>query len=198
MIPGTKIYFSFLFVLLLAAACNVPKQEESAPPPIEAEQETKAEPVATEPEAFSEDDCIFDLATQTTEFLDTIPQLQNYTWNDTMKVAMIPQKNGDVIEISKGGCHHYGYYVTLHSPVDSTKLDDLDHWLNRIRPTMKLLPDFEWSMMEALLADKAFDLESSESMLFCTFHQPTYCDMSILVGKGEGGVAYIQVGYYFC
>ncbi|MBL4651730.1 MAG: hypothetical protein JKY53_02540 [Flavobacteriales bacterium] len=78
------------------------------------------------------DDCIFDTKTQNEEFLKGIEELSGWNWIDGLHTAFIPLENGDTIEINKGGCIHYNYYVRLHSYSDSTSVRQTNYWKNEI------------------------------------------------------------------
>ena len=52
------------------------------------------------------DECVFDMKTQTSDFLNEIKEFENYLWIDSLKMAMIPLGNGDTIEVNRGGCDH--------------------------------------------------------------------------------------------
>jgi hypothetical protein len=55
----------------------------------------------------SQNDCVFDLKTQTDKFISDVPEFSNYTWDDYTKTAIITLKNGEELKVIKGGCNHF-------------------------------------------------------------------------------------------
>ena len=146
-----------------------------------------------------EDDCIFDVATQTPEFLDGIDQLKNYTWDDNSKTATIPLDNGDTVEITRGGCAHYSFYISLRSPSDTTALSNTAHWISKLKNiTMLFEADFENETIYSLLSDGQYDLDSTANQHYYVLLQDQYCDMTFRIQRIPGGGALVEVGYYIC
>lgn len=76
---------------------------------------------------FVEDDCIFDQANQTDEFLIGIKEFKNYTWDSISKTATIALNNKNTISITRGGCYHFGVSAELTLYNDTT---DYYNWEN--------------------------------------------------------------------
>jgi hypothetical protein len=62
---------------------------------------------------FNEDDCVFDLNTQTDDFLKETPKFSNYVWNNERKKATIKLDNGNTLIVTRGGCVHFSFYGNL-------------------------------------------------------------------------------------
>jgi hypothetical protein len=77
---------------------------------------------------FSQEDCIFDQATQTDEFLKGIPELENYSWNQETKTATIVFPNQDTLLVQRGGCDHFGVsaeFILRNDPADFRNWDNV-------------------------------------------------------------------------
>lgn len=60
-------------------------------------------------ESAAEDECMFDLLTQTDDFLKNNPWVKKYKWNDEDKQGVVYLDSGDSIEIRRGGCNHFSF-----------------------------------------------------------------------------------------
>lgn len=59
------------------------------------------------------EDCIFDQATQTDEFLKDIEELDGYVWNQETKTAEIVLNNHWNLILKRGGCDHFEISATF-------------------------------------------------------------------------------------
>ncbi len=83
---------------------------------------------------FEENDCVFDTSTYkfTTEALKKYRDNIKFAWDNKDNSATTILDNGDTLNISIGGCNHFGYSATLYSSIhfDNTKeLIKKAHWL---------------------------------------------------------------------
>ncbi|WP_422356225.1 hypothetical protein [Roseivirga pacifica] len=62
---------------------------------------------------MSDEDCIFDMATQTDEFLKGIPELSPYKWNENRHTAKINLGKGETLFLNRGGCVHFNFQATF-------------------------------------------------------------------------------------
>lgn len=144
-----------------------------------------------------DDECIFDQATQTSEFLDTVSQFQDYTWVDSIVTAFIALPNADSLEIKRGGCVHFGYYFTLITE-DTNALNQIDHWFEIIQGyTIKLRGDFDFDYLEEqyVFGNSTLEQRPGQTVLF--FQQDMYCGMELWVEEKRGKKV-ITIGYYLC
>ncbi len=145
-----------------------------------------------------DDDCVFDLNTQNSDFLNGIKPFENIIWIDSIQTGFISQENGDTIEINRGGCVHYNNYVTIHSYSDTTTIENIDYWKSKILEIGSLLPNFESEMVDSLLTNKLYELESTTNQQYFTLHQDLYCSMTFVIEKRKNGEIIIDLGYYLC
>lgn len=78
-------------------------------------------------EEYVEDECIFDQATQTDDFLVGIKEFENYSWDSISKTATIILDNSDTIFVSRGGCDSFGVSAEL---VLYNNTIDFSDWTN--------------------------------------------------------------------
>lgn len=55
------------------------------------------------------EECMFDLATQTDEFLKTNSNVDHFEWSNKTHEGIAYMKNGDTLEVIRGGCNHFLY-----------------------------------------------------------------------------------------
>lgn len=144
------------------------------------------------------DDCIFDQTTQTNSFLEDIPELEDYVWIDSLKQAVILLKNGETLNVTKGGCIHLNTYIQLVTDLDKTPISDTEYWIGRIRKYTGLLDNiFDNELVDSLIASESYDLEEHPSQLYFSFHQEVACHMSLIIENKHGQTS-VQIGYYVC
>jgi hypothetical protein len=84
---------------------------------------------------YGQDDCIFDQATQTDEFIKDIEEFKNYSWDDKTKEATIILENGDTLIAQRGGCNHFGISGLLiekrgvEEPLDQNYIFEKGLWI---------------------------------------------------------------------
>lgn len=75
------------------------------------------------------DNCIFDLTTQTDDFIDSIPEIKNYSWNSETHTAMSIKPNGDTLILVRGGCDHFVKGIWKASRSDLLNDGDENIWI---------------------------------------------------------------------
>ena len=160
--------------------------------------EKQEEEQAQEEKINYPEDCVFDMNTQTSEFLEGIKEFENFLWIDSLKTATIPLENGDTIEITRGGCDHYSFYVTLISYSDLTKIEDVDYWINRMEKLTRLISEFENDNIYSLYQEEKYNLIENDNQLYYSFNQDAYCDMSLTLEQYSKKKITITIGYYMC
>jgi hypothetical protein len=180
-----------IFLIVCLAACtnnNTERGDKSA-----------ADSIAASDSAASEaEDCVFDLKAQNDSFLMGVEPFKNYVWVDSLKTAIVGMANGDTIEITRGGCVHYSYYISLNSGSDTTSFSNTQHWINKIRSLAKHLPGFENDMIDALISAKRYSVEQNEDLYVYSFEQEKYCYMELSIQPLDGKRILVELGYYLC
>ena len=148
-----------------------------------------------------EEECIFDLKTQTDEFLKKIPEFSNYVWNKKDKKATIKLNNGRKLIVTRGGCDHFSFYGNLI--LDKTQLDlknedeifKLSLWVAE-----KLFHKSDYELMkEQLLKTKNYKLEKTIDQYYLTFTQDNYCNMTLVAENlNDENLISVEIGYYIC
>jgi hypothetical protein len=161
--------------------------------------ETGNIPVATglDNDETDDDDCIFNPDIQTADFLKNIKEFEGYKWDDKTKTAGI-RSGKDSVAITRGGCMHYSYYITLYSGAGNLNIDDTDYWIDKISKIASLLPDFENELINKLLKEENFTLDRTPEHLYFTLHQDIYCHMSLIIKRDEQNIISVELGYYLC
>lgn len=193
----------YTLILLLALACANPPTEVTMIEEDYAVMETVKETALPQDstvfqiEERVEDDCAFDLSTQTMEFLDSIQSFSSFMWIDSITTAagLIGQ---DSILVQRGGCVHYNYYTTLIRQNDTTEIIDTDYWFGQVLEVTHLLPHFENETIQELYAQEKFQIEFYTGQTYITFQQNDYCAMNLWIERNEDGLTQVSLGYYLC
>ncbi|EPR71061.1 hypothetical protein ADICYQ_0652 [Cyclobacterium qasimii M12-11B] len=148
-------------------------------------------------EKETEDDCIFDLTTQSDEFIQHIPEFKNYTWNDSTKTATILLQNGDTLYAQRGGCYHFGISGKLVKLNDDHSIDNIDHWLGEAKWISKrILDDSDYQELEQMIVSKNYDLDLDNDRIYIAFKGHNYSEWYLTVERLHGNTI-IDTGYYF-
>jgi hypothetical protein len=127
-----KLLLLFIFVAVLYSCDNdnaikqkgEPSNDTNSTVTLDVENESHIE----------ESDCVFDTSTYkfTTEALKKYRDNIKFAWDSKDKSATTILDNGDTLNLSIGGCNHFGYSATLYCSInfDNTKeLIKKAHWL---------------------------------------------------------------------
>lgn len=149
---------------------------------------------------FSQNDeeCTFDLKTQTDEFVKTVPEFSDYSWDDIRKEATIKLENGNILVAHRGGCVHFGISGELYlKGDDGISLQDLDYLFREAKWIGKrLFSDSDYKLLRESINNKTYADLSDESGTYILIPHKTYNEFSILV-RTEGKSKVLYVGYYF-
>lgn len=144
-----------------------------------------------------DDDCVFDLDLQTSEFLKETKYWDNHHWHDDTKKATIKISNTETLEIIRGGCAHYNYYVKLAVQETTVDLGDMNYWIGQIQAHTHELKDFDNQYMDSLLTTTPEFVERSDDHAVCFYKQTRYCNVELYL-KRVGNKTMIEIGYYRC
>ena len=140
---------------------------------------------------------MFNRTTQTDEFIRKKGKFTDYEWDNEHKTATIKLENGEILKAFRGGCVHFGMSGELFTNFDSTKIKDLDFWLDRALWISKNIFDFkDYEYLKEQLAKKDYHLESNGNSFYIFIPHKIYDEFSISV-RIEEGKAVLYVGYYF-
>lgn len=104
----------------------------------------------------SSEECIFDQATQTDEFLKGIDELSDYVWFEKEKRAEITLSDYWDLSIIRGGCDHFELTAkfTYKGKLDFEK--DKKLLFNKIVWITSLIEEFDGEIIERCLKDKKY------------------------------------------
>ena len=148
-----------------------------------------------------EEDCVFDLATQTDEFIKDIPEFSNYTWIDSTKSAIITLDNGETLIAERGGCNHFGISGKWEKKNDTHKGEEIEYWLEQAKWISKrLLPKTDYEMLEKMIDDKKYESNFHNGILYLQFEGHDYSEWYLRVEwdlEKDDENPIIETGYYF-
>ncbi len=171
---------------------KIPKQEN-----IElTDKETKTE---SESE-FSEDDCVFDLNTQTDDFLKEIPEFSNYVWDNERKKATIKLNNGNTLIVTRGGCDHFSFYGNLLLNKSELNFNDESGILKKTLWIAEMLfHKSDYELIKKSLNNQDYEIEKSENQYYLDFKNNAYCDMTLVIENlTDQNLVSIEIGFYQC
>lgn len=121
----------------------------------------------------NDDDCIFDSATQTDEFLQGIPELENYAWNKHINSAKIQLQANETLFITRGGCNHFGisadFYIT-------GKEINLEQALKKVIWIAELLNnEFETELLKEAIEKKEY---TTDDLSYISFSNQRLSDLT--------------------
>ncbi|RBP27027.1 hypothetical protein DFR65_1125 [Oceanihabitans sediminis] len=168
---------------------KIPKQEN-----VElTEKETESE------SEFNEDDCVFDLNTQTDDFLKEIPEFSNYVWDNEQKKATIKLDDGNTLIVTRGGCVHFSFYGNLLLNKSELNLNDESKIFEKaLWIAEKLFHKSDFEFIKESLNKRTFEIEQSEYQKYYDFQIDRYCDMTLVIEKTNNNQMSIEIGYYIC
>jgi len=143
------------------------------------------------------EECVFDKTTQTDEFIRNKTKFTEYEWDNENKTATIKLENGETLKIFRGGCIHFGMSGELFTNFNSSKINDLDFWLDKsLWVSKNIFDNKDYEYLKEQLAKKDYHLERNENSVYIFIPHEIYDEFSISV-RMEGGKAVLYVGYYF-
>jgi hypothetical protein len=143
------------------------------------------------------EECVFDRTTQTDEFIIKKGKFTEYKWDNENKTATIKLENGETLKAFRGGCVHFGMSGEIFTEFDSSKINDLDFWLNKALWISKnLFDNKDYEYLKDKLTKKDYHQERDENSIYIFIPHEIYDEFSISV-RMEDEKAVLYVGYYF-
>ena len=156
---------------------------------------------ATQLPQKGEEECIFDLATQTDEFVRNVAEFGDYIWNDEAKTATITLQNGEKIIAHRGGCMHFGISAKWTLETENHNSKDVNYWIEKARwVNERIMSEADTKLFDELLQTKKYAVHESENFLVIDFFEHNYTEWTISVNwnskYGSDDVIF-ETGYYF-
>ncbi len=150
-------------------------------------------PHSIEHELENMKDCVFNKDTVTDNFLKSVPEFKNYSWDNLTKEARIVLPNNDSLYIHIGGCMHYGVSATLTRVGNNKQFTDHGYWLSEAYWIAERVKGFESHYLHEVDEKKNYDEEIDNEGLFIDFHENDY---SLIVDRKDG-YTHITLNHYF-
>ena len=146
----------------------------------------------------TEDDCVFNnnYKELTTEWLTELGKT-NFTWNEKSNQAEIYSDEYE-INVSKGGCYHFGKSVKLKISNDSNAIDNFEYWLNK---AMTLATEFNFEHYQKMIEQNKVKLvENGENLIWFEIEDDNLDDNLYYSGVEinlEGESKVISISQYY-
>jgi hypothetical protein len=136
--------------------------------------------VAVTPEAAYNQDCKYDIDSQTDDFLKGKTKYSDYTWNDAIKEATIKLENDDILIIKRGGCKQFDFYITAIIVSDDFSTNNKNEVY---QVAMKWAEEFfeneDYNKFWMALNDNNYELDSYPHEFRLLLKEPTFCHAEI-------------------
>ena len=153
-------------------------------------------------EEFSQsidEECVFDLSTQTDEFLKSNKLLKNFSWDNNNKIAKgyIDQ---DSVKITRGGCSHFSFYGEITTKnIDTLNFENKDFGFKKALELVKIVfPKTDQELFKNLLQNHTYEIEKSNDLKSYSFKNEDYCSTTMYIRKLSNGYYKLEIGYYIC
>ena len=130
------------------------------------------------PEA--QEECMFDLATQTGEFLQANPKVDHYEWSNEKHEGLVFMKNGDTLEVIRGGCNHFLfqcskdlYFPLGESPSNEVILDMANQMAQSI------FPDSDVQLIDSLIGAKEYHYGEDQGSRYWYLKYEGYASLEV-------------------
>lgn len=152
------------------------------------------------PQKAMEEDCTFDLDTQTDDFLKSIPEFSNYTWNNDKKQATIVLENNDTLLVQRGGCNHFVFSATLILQKSDLKVENQKEIFEKaLWMAEKLYEKSDYMYFQTAISIGEYDMEKHENEFLLTFPSENYCGADLFfIRNPKTQQVEIKIGYYLC
>ncbi|WP_299765007.1 hypothetical protein [uncultured Dokdonia sp.] len=160
-------------------------------------QENENEVITTNSSnVLMEQDCIFDQATQTDEFLKGIKELENYVWDDESKTAEIILNDHWGLGLTRGGCDHF----TVQADFVYDRVIDFeekkDFIFQQVIWISDLIKDFDGEIIRECIENGRISIEVEDNKRHIHFmdqrlYESYYMSFSVLEN-----ISYIHLSYY--
>jgi hypothetical protein len=153
-----------------------------------------------------ENECVFDLATQTDEFLKNNAKINNYEWTDSIHSGIIILNNSDTIRVNKGGCNHFNFFCELTSKnIDTLEINNESFGLKKAKELVHLIfPESDAKLLDSLITTSDFDTEIVDGPHFefeeinRVFNYKNHCSTTLFIKRLPNGFYKLEIGYYLC
>ena len=149
----------------------------------------------------NEDDCIFNLKTQTDEFIKHIPEFSNYVWEDSTKTGVIILENGEKLIVKRGGCYHFEISGQWIQKNKKHTIEEVDYWLEQGKWISKrIMTETDYSDLEQMINDKSYKMNFGDNGLYISFNNHNYSEWYLAVDWdfiGGNNNVIVKTGYYF-
>jgi hypothetical protein len=161
--------------------------------------ETESESESESESEFNENDCTFDLNTQTDDFVKEITEFSNYVWDNEKKIAKIKLDNGNTLIVTRGGCVHFSFYGNLILNNSELNLDDESKIFKKaLWIAKKLFHKSDFDFINESLNKRKFEVEETGNQKYYDFQIDRYCNMTLVIEKLKNNQISIEIGYYMC
>lgn len=144
-----------------------------------------------------EEECVFDLVTQTDDFLKDSPFYGQHVWNEESKTAIIQLSKDETLIITRGGCLHFSYYFDLIIEGDESPITDHYYWIRKIFTLTEQVPDFDNETMWNSVLDLSNPHALTKEQHAWYFNDERYCSSELFIEK-TGNTTSVRLGYYYC
>lgn len=175
---------------------NTKKQDSSA---ISENEKKAVSDILTDSKvSLTHSDCIFDLNTQTDDFLQKTPELSNYSWNDSTKTATILLQNNDTLFATRGGCIHFNMRGELIRAYRKPLKENINHWFTEAKWISKsIMPESDFDKLEEMIRAKDYKFSKNiEEGIYLNFTGHIYSEWYLHIYQKEKNTV-IETGYYF-
>ena len=144
------------------------------------------------------EDCVFDLSTQTDEFVKNIEGVKNHTWNDEKKEAIILLENGDTLIAHRGGCNHFGISGALSIKDKSLDYIQLDLIIEKgLWIAKNLFNEIDFNELKDKIKKEDYEIGSDDEFLFIMYFNHNYYSNYHLRAEQLRNCVSIEIGYYY-
>ena len=141
------------------------------------------------------DECIFDLSSQTSEFLEGITEFRNFKWDDEAKIASILLDNGDSLYVRRGGCTHFEVAITLLTQ-EKKNVMDTAFWLTKAKSYAdKIYDNYDKHLLDSLITHKIYKSYDQEGNLYVAFEGHNFSEFYEYVSRQQEKVK-MELIYY--
>ena len=143
-----------------------------------------------------EENCTFDLSTQTDEFLHNVDYFKGYVWNDFTKTATLILSTGEKLSIHKGGCDDYSVIakVRLDYSANFYSIEHHFHYFYDI--ASQLHDDFMYDNVVTELKSENYDVMVYEDYSEITFKDQYLQDNGYFISQSiEDGSVVFSFGW---
>ena len=182
-----KLLYPFS-ILIFLFSCS-PSNQQS-----ETQQKTIEQPLPS-----VDEECVFDMSTQTDEFLRSNNLLKNFSWDSNNKIA-IGLIGKDTLQITRGGCGHFSFYGELTTKkIDTLNFGNKEFGFKKAMEIVKIVfPKVDQDLFENLLKKHSYELQEDVEVKSYFFKNEDYCSTSMYIRKLPNGYYKLEIGYYIC